>query len=311
MFSWLESEILELPETDFLVLSAVLVLLLIYLCFYAHGTFKRFRFMDGTATSKIGSAAQGHVELKGLAEWMPNDAIYSPFSNSRCVWFHSTIDERSHSGKRSTWTNISDDRSGHLFQLIDDSGFCVIDPDEARIVPESERTWYGNSTESRSKIPVTAPWLHLGVAKYRFRERLISPASQLYALGWFSTIRNNLSEESISKQVEDQIKQWKLQPERYLREYDLDQNGKIQKDEWKVIRSVARKQVLARINRETREHHIMSKPKDKHQPYILSAVAEEDLLTSKKWKAYSSVVGAFLIFSALVVMFSARSPFPV
>ncbi len=62
MYSWIKSEILELPATDYLVLYGVLVVGFCYLLYYCYGAFKRFRFIDGTATSKIRSAAQGHVE---------------------------------------------------------------------------------------------------------------------------------------------------------------------------------------------------------------------------------------------------------
>ena len=85
MFSWLEFEILELPSTEYLVLLGALVVAFAYLAYYSYGVVKRYRFVEGTATSKIRSAALGHVELKGLGEWMPNGEIHSPFSNRRCV----------------------------------------------------------------------------------------------------------------------------------------------------------------------------------------------------------------------------------
>lgn len=94
MFSWVEYEILGLARTEYLVLSTILVAGVIFLVYLAFVTFKRFRFMDATATSKIRSAAQGQVELKGLAEFMQNDTIYSPFSGSRCVWYHCSIDKK-------------------------------------------------------------------------------------------------------------------------------------------------------------------------------------------------------------------------
>ena len=311
MFSWIKSEILGMSGTDYLVLSGVLAAGLGFLFYYTYGAFKRFRFMDGTATSKIRSAAQGHVELKGLGEWLPNGSIESPFSNSRCVWYHCTIDKKRRSGKSTSWVNIEDQCSGHLFRLVDDTGDCVIDPDDAHVIPETDQTWYGHSTDNRGQAPRKNSWISLSLGNYRFRERLIRPATSLYALGWFHTVHNNPTDELISKQAEDLIKQWKLQPQRYLRDFDFDQNGKIQQAEWKAIRAAARKQVLAKIYNEKSEHHVMSLPKDKRQPYILSALNEETLVVRKKWKAYGSITGAFLIFSLLVILFSIRVPFPI
>ena len=74
---------------------------------------------------------------------------------------------------------------------------------------------------------------------------------------------------------------------------------------------MARKQVLSRINHEKQEHHVMSCPQNKHQPFILSATEEEELVSRKKLKAYASASLAFLSLSGLIVMFFIRTPFPV
>jgi len=311
MYSWLESEILTLSGSDYTVLYTVLLALFGYLVYFCYGAFKRFRFVDGTATSKIRSAAQGHVELKGLGEWLPGDSISSPFSKSRCVWYHCTIEKKQRSGKRATWTSISDECSGHLFRLVDDTGACIIDPDDAHVIPETDITWYGPNTDARNRTPARVSWIQLGFGNYRFRERLIRPATSLYALGWFRTVHSNPSDEFIAKQVEDLVKQWKLQPHRYLSEFDFNQNGKIQKQEWKAIRAAARKQVLAKLNSENREHHVLSRPQDDGHPYILSATEEEELVARKKFNAYASVGAAFLLLVALIVISSMRPLFPI
>ena len=295
--------------SDYLVLYLFLFLLLGYLIHFAFKTFRRFRYMDGTATSRIRSAAQGLVELKGLAEWLPDDSFVSPFSGNRCVWYHCTIDEKQQGGRRTTWTNISDERSSQLFRLVDETGDCAIDPDDAHVIPESDRTWYGSSTESKLNPPAGNAWVaKIGFGKYRFRERLIRPATGLYALGWFQTLHSNPSDEFVSRQTEDLVKQWKLQPERYLKQFDLDKNRRLEGDEWKVVRATARKQVLARLNREHRAHHVMTRPRQKNQPYILSAVAEEKLVSKKKITGNLAVFAAFGIFASLVMMYSIRSP---
>lgn len=312
MFPWLESKILGLSTSDYILTFAVLVGAALFLVYYAYGSFQRYRFMDGTATSKIRSAAQGHVEIKGLGEFMPEDTIVSPFSGSRCIWYHCTIDRKHRHGRRSSWTNISDECSHHLFRVIDDTGECIIDPDDAFVVPETDLTWYGSSVERCKHPPKTRRLIaSLGFGNYRFRERLIRPASEVYALGWFRSVQNQASEESIAKQVEDLIRQWKIQPERYLRKFDLDNNGKIQQGEWKAIRSAARGEVLERVRKQNREIHLLSRPADRGQPFILSAQTEEVLVGHKKLTAYAAVSCAFAIFSVLVIMYSIRPPLPV
>jgi len=313
MFSRLESEIQGLSASDYQIIYAVLAAALLFLLYYAYGTFRRYRFMDATATSKIRSAAQGHVELKGLGEFLPEDTITSPFSGRRCIWYHCTIDKKQRRGKRTTWTNISDECSSHLFRLVDETGDCIIDPDDAYVVPETDLTWYGSGIDRRSHPPNTRGLisLGLGLGSYRFRERLIRPATEVYALGWFRTVHSNPSDEFVSKQVEDLVRQWKLQPGRYLRDFDFDRNGKIQKGEWKAIRGAARGQVLAELGKRKQQHHVMSRPADRRQPFILSARPEEALVGGKKIRAYAAVSGAFAIFSALVIMYSIRPLLPV
>jgi len=311
MFSWLENEILGMPGVDYKVLYVILLAVLAFMLYYAFIAFRRYRIMDGTPTSRIRSAAQGHVELKGLAEFMQDGIIHSPFSGSRCVWYHCTIDRQKRSGQRMTWTNISDECSSQLFRLVDDTGDCIIDPDHAHVIPETDLTWYGDNSESRNRVPAKKQLISLNRGNYRFRERLIRPATPIYAMGWFKTIYSNVSDELIAVQAADLVKQWKLQPSRYLSEFDIDQNGKIQQGEWETIRAAARKQVVAKVSQQQREYHVISRPDDKRQPYILSALDEGILVSRKKLKAYASLTLAFLLFSILVTLFSIRAPLPI
>ncbi len=308
MFDWLEHELLTLSATDYGVLYGTLVVATAALLFYVFITSRRYRFMEGTATSLIRSAAQGQVELKGLAEWLPEGMIRSPFSGNRCVWYHCTIEKRKRSGKRTTWTNILDERSSELFRIVDDTGECIIDPDHAHVIPETDLSWYGGDRSASLRPPQRKQWILLGFGKYRFRERLITPATPIYALGWFRTLQHHPSSQSIDQQVKELVSQWKIQPGRYLREFDLDQNGKIQRDEWKAIQAAARNKVVARINRENRPQHILSRPEDRRLPYILSAQQEEILVAKKQLLSYLSVAAAFLVFSSLVLFTSIRSP---
>ena len=113
--------------------------------------------------------------------------------------------------------------------------------------------------------------------------------------------------EWIQKRVDDLVKQWKLQPGKYLADFDFDNNGKIQQAEWKAIRAVARKQVLENIQAENSTQHLMSRPEHVNDhPYILSAVEEEQLIAAKKVKAYLSITAALGIFIALTILFSIR-----
>ena len=312
MLSLLASDIRAMSAADYLVLYLVMTAMLILLLIYGFRAFRRFRFVSGTATSKIRSAAQGHVELKGLGEFVPNGVITSPFSGDRCLWYHCTIEKRKRSGKRVTWTNISSEISEQLFRLVDETGDCLVDPDHAQVIPEVDRSWLGHGPEYRRQRPQKRSYFSIstGLGDYRFRERLIRPATAIYALGWFHTVHRRVSDEAIDRQVDDLVKQWKLQPQRYLADFDFDANGKIQQSEWKAVRAAARRQVLEKMSRQKREHHLLKNPPGKGLPYIISALQEEDLVARKKFRAITSVGIAFVLLGALVFMSSVRLPFP-
>jgi len=311
MLSRLEYKVLGMPGIEYQLLFGTLVIAFIFLLYYAFIVARRYRIMDGTATSKIRSAAQGYVELKGVGEFMQGDSMQSPFSGRRCIWYHCTIDKRERGGKRTTWTNISDDCSSHLFRIVDDTGECIIDPDDAHVIPETDSTWFGQHADGRAEAPKVNRVISINSGNYRFRERLITPATTLYAMGRFKTIHSDLEDELISKQVEDLLRQWKLQPHCYLNEFDVDQDGKIRQGEWKTVRAAARKKVMASVYTQPREHNVLTRPEHGGQPYIISAQDEEILAARKKLKAYASVTLAFLIFGCLVTLFSIRTPLPI
>lgn len=295
-----------MSSQDYVALNGFLLFVFFALLVFAYGTYKRYRSMDATATSRIRSAAQGYVELKGLAEFLPNDVIVSPFSNSRCVWYHCTIDRQQRSGKRTSWSNILDLCSEHLFRIVDETGECVVDPDFAHVVPETRKTWYGHDTDAKNHPPAKTMHISFGSHKYRFRELLIRPATEIYALGWFRTVYSNPAEEYIDKRVEQRVADWRLQPQKYLRRFDVDGDGTIRKDEWQNIYAAARREVQRDISDEAKPQHVLASAEDKNSPFILSAVPEESLVRRKKWMSHGAVLGAFLIFTALILIYSAR-----
>ncbi len=310
---WLETELQQLDPVNYLLLLLAIAGLSIYLLYRSYQAYNRYRFMDGTATSKIRSASQGYVELKGLGEWMPGDQIFSPFSGNRCLWFHCTIEEKKRSGKHSRWINMSNLKSQQLFQLVDDTGVCIIDPEHAFITPELERSWYGSNLMAQNSPPASRsswikPGLAFGFGRYRFKERLIRPASEIYAIGNFQTHRLEPTESLVSRQVEELIREWKLKPGKYLSNFDVDGNGKIQNQEWKNIRHAARNQVMASNLKQYQPQNLMSKSTDSKQPYILSAVSEQELILRKKLLAQVSVIVAVILFCAILLCVTIRPP---
>jgi len=311
---WLETKLHQLDPTEYSLLLLFMSGITILLLFRAYKLHRQFRFIYGTATSKIRAASQGYVELKGLGELMPGDEIRSPFSGSRCLWFHCSIEEKQEGKKKSAWTQISSQKSEHLFHLIDDAGECVIDPDGAIIFPEQEIRWFGSNLMDQNNPPKSAPtraslrsWKNS--RKYRFQEKLIRPATEIYAIGNFETHRLEPEESLINRQVDDLMREWKLKPGKYLTAFDRDGSGKIEDKEWANIRSAARRQVMMENLKLHKPQNLLSKPDNTKQPYIISAIPEEELVSRKKNRAMISLITAFVLFCAILLSITIRPPF--
>lgn len=304
----IETELNQLSLNDYKFLLITMIGLCIGLLYLSYTSYQKFRYIHGTATSKIRSASQGYVELKGLGEWMPGDEMHSPFSQSRCLWYHCTVERKGRTGKRASWTNIFDQTSDHIFHLVDETGCCVINPEGAHVIPASSQTWYGSS--SKDSFPPTRKRTQLfgqiGQGDYRFKEELIHPATPIYVLGLFKTIQKNITNELMTDQIEALVKHWKIQPDRYLSQYDTDKNNVIQKKEWQVIRQAAKKEVLAKIDKENKPIHLLSQPTQTGKPFILSTDDEEHLIYIKKRTAYLSIITAFILFIVVLISIDLR-----
>jgi hypothetical protein len=309
--TWIETELKQLSLDEYTFLLVVMISLCIGLLYLSYTSYQKFRYIHGTATSKVRSASQGYVELKGLGEWMPGDQMHSPFSQKRCLWYHCTIERKENISKRTSWINILDQTSDHIFHLVDETGSCVIDPDGAHVIPASSQTWYGSSSQNR--LPPTAKRTlllgQIGFGDFRFKEELIQPATAIYVLGLFKTIQKNITNEAVTKRIELLIKHWKIQPDRYLSQYDTDKNGVIQKQGWSLIRQAAKNQILAKIDKENHPIHLLSRPAQKGKPFIISTNDEEHLVVIKKLTAYLSIITALLLFVGILICINIRQIF--
>ena len=99
------------------------------------------RLVEDTPTANIHFAQQGYVELSGAAMALDGNPIAAPLSGRDCCWYHYKIEKK---GNKS-WRMVEQQSSTHPFLLKDDSGFCRIDPEGARVTTGEHKVWYGNS----------------------------------------------------------------------------------------------------------------------------------------------------------------------
>ena len=203
---------------------------------------RRLLVIGGTPTSKIASAAQGYVELIGRAVAHPGGALRSRYSLLPCVWYQYTIEQRERDGK---WHRIESGRSEDSFLLDDGSGICLIDPENAEVLPRDTET----STRG---------------SDWRCRESLILPRDQVYAIGEFSTIGGELANLDLERDVGELLATWKRDKPALLARFDLDKDGQIGEKEWMLARAQARRDVRKTHNeiRSQPGTHMLHQPRD-------------------------------------------------
>ena len=126
---------------------------------------------------------------------------------------------------------------------------------------------------------------NLAIGAYRFNEKLIRPATAIYAPGLFRTLGHTPSTAYLEKQIKVLLRLRKLQPHRYLSQFNIDANGKIRKQEWRAIRHKARQQVISKIERHQAQN-LLSDQDRSGRPFILSAVREKSWFFAKKYWLY-------------------------
>ena len=283
MESWLGETIQGLSPAEYSLYTLLLFFGICFLAYRIYQTFQRFRFISDTPTSRIASAPQGYIELNGLGEQLPGAVITSPFSGRSCIWYHCIVEKRKQVNRHNTWVEESNEKSDQIFKLEDESGHCLVDPEDARVIPTENEVWYGSNLQSKNLPFKNRGWFFNrigGMGKYRFTEKLIPIAEPVYVIGRLKTVTRNINEQTLKQQTEKMLRTWKMQPERFLRKFDLDKNGKIAGKEWQVIREHAERKVLEM--HQTQAENVISKPEEPNQPFIVSAIPEETLLKQKR-----------------------------
>src|SRR5512146_1239293 len=87
----------------------------------------RLRAIRDTPTSKVASAAQGYVELVGRGRPFGDAPLISKLRGLPCLWYRYTVERRASKDK---WETIDSGESVDSFVLRDDSGDCVVDPEQ-------------------------------------------------------------------------------------------------------------------------------------------------------------------------------------
>ena len=250
----------------------------------------RSRMIENVPTSKIRSASQGYVELEGKAMTMEGPIIISPLSGKSCVWYRYKIEEKvkeyNSKGKSHTyWKVVKKETSDAIFLLQDDTGRCVIDPDDADVIVTNKRTWH-----KRTVTPIR-----------RYTEELITDSEPLYAIGLFNTVAN-VGHKQQREQVHYLLREWKNDPNRLLHEFDLDRNGQLDESEWELARLAAERQIKREYGHQEKleQLNILKNTDHRQQGFIISTIPENTLIKHYRRHALLSLLVFFSLGSLVV-----------
>jgi hypothetical protein len=255
----------------------------------------RYRLIENTPRSLLRSAAQGYVELHGTARLLPGEPIVARLSGERCVWFSFAVAERRRASNGKTkWVTVERGTSTDLFELHDDTGDCVVDPEGADIIAVHKDQWYGESRWPDSGPPARRGWFRSG--RYRYTEQRLHEGEEHYVLGNFSTESLHIGTDAA---VNDLLRKWKLDQATLVHRFDTNRDGNIDAAEWDSARTTAGNEVRARqVSEPARPPmNVMQRPAESDRPYIISAQSQAQLIKRYRANVWMGIA-LFLTFGA-------------
>jgi hypothetical protein len=181
---------LGLPE--FLLGLAVALVVTGIAGYWGYTRFRAYRIVKDTPTSRIRSAPQGYVEIKGQFEEISEaKARQAPFSGQPCVWYQVKIQEEQEGGEddTDTWRTIFEETDPRPCLLGDGTGRCLVLASEAdmRVAVESD-TYYEDGILNDPPEPLKHADTGLFEGNLRFVEERIAPGAKGYVVGRFTTV---------------------------------------------------------------------------------------------------------------------------
>ena len=215
----------------------------------------RMRAIRDTPTSKVASAAQGYVELIGWGEPLCDTPLISRLTQLPCLWYRYKIEQHDSENK---WNTIDSGESVDSFMLRDDSGKCVVDPDQAEIVTTHHDQWHQD--------------------KYRYTEWKLIHHDPIYAIGQFRTQGGSTLEFDSHAELNALLAEWKKDMPALLSRYDLNNDGELDEDEWFLTKQAAKREVekTKRDAQAQPDINILSRPPD-GQLFLISNLPENKL----------------------------------
>jgi hypothetical protein len=244
---------------------------------------RRLLAMSGTPTSRIGSAAQGYVELTGRGRNLPEFQVLSRLTFLPCLWYEYKVEQK---GSNDKWQTIDRGRSTESFVLDDGSGQCVVDPEHAEVIPAKTENWTQGD--------------------YRYTESLLLASETIYLLGEFSTLGGEHLDLDVRRDGGALLAEWKKNQTKLLERFDLDKDGLLSEREWELARLQAKREVR-KTHAELRAQpgtHMLHKPRD-GRLFLISSVDATKLARRYRLWAWLHLIFLVAFIAGAAVMWSA------
>ena len=240
-------------------------------------TLRRRRAIADTPTSRIASAAQGYVELRGTGRPLDDPPLLSHLTSLPCLWYRYRVEEKK-SGEK--WHTVSSGESDVALILEDGSGRCLIDVDRAEILTRHKESWVKDD--------------------YRYTEWKLLINDPIYALGDFRSIGGATLELDAASDIKALLADWKNDSSTLLRRFDLNADGAIDVREWSLARQAARREVdkLHRAARQEPDLHTLRCP-DNGQLYLISNLDPDRIARRYLWWSIFHLAVFFAALGAL------------
>jgi hypothetical protein len=256
---------------------------------------RRARAFEDTPTSRVRSAAQGYVELAGVARALPGDPTHSPLTGRSCVWYKYSVEERSSSSSREEWHTIDSGICDETFAIEDATGQATVNPEGADVTALDKDVWYGNTPRTP---PALRPWRVFGGIgnRYRYTEYVILDGQPLAAVGFFRTERAGDQVASLDTELALRLRDWKKDPER-MRRIDADRDGRISADEWEQARNAARDEIVQELREQAAMPgwSVLQKPVD-GRPFLLGTGTVKELAGRYRRNAWGVLAISVLLW---------------
>lgn len=285
--------VLALSTGYYLLLVSAACIITLAMLYRMFTRLRRARWIEDTPTSRIRSAAQGLVELKGQLDPGGHTPLISPLGEVDCLWYRFKVEEYRRSAKTSHWHTVEQGCSERPFVLRDGTDVCWIAPQGAEVHPSRVRRWEGHRRWPAGHSLRTGLLAGLIGKRYRYTEEWLEEGQLLYALGWFESRgggREVVSQQGVARQI---IGEWKADYAQLLTRFDRNRDGQLDMAEWERVRHAADQEAARKVAAKglAPTVHQLGEAPHRGLPFILSDHHEENLSAKLRRQSSWSLVG--------------------